>query len=420
MPFGVETQTLLVKHLPVASAQPLHASADGFPAAQYANEQSEQSGEINAASHTTAAKSHIRPPLTPPQRSHQPFSHSTPPPPRSLYQPWHPFCTLQWYITQSPSIRSGLTPAAITASHQSTWSFVSILSQTLRYPFYVLECGMAFYHRFFARRSIAEYDVRRVAAVCVYLASKTEDAPRRLIDIVQYMVQYYEAAIEMEVEEQEEKAEPAENTAKPAKDVKPDKVAKAAKAVKADYEEKKSTGQPTVERSSALTAATARPAALPSSSSPSPFATYAHPVDHPDRERPDRLTPREHELRTLFTVTESEVPTRTRPRLLLPSAINLHTTADTTAHHTAALQCRGASSAGLGGGDEEGSVEACGADWRGNDGSGCDARIEHVASFHGSSSLLSAVHRCDVRTDGLPEQQHRRGASAATGWLGNC
>ncbi|KAK9691832.1 hypothetical protein RND81_09G222900 [Saponaria officinalis] len=49
----------------------------------------------------------------------------------------------------------------------------------LRLPQAVMATGQVLFHRFYCKKSLARFDVKRVAASCVWLASKLEESPRR-------------------------------------------------------------------------------------------------------------------------------------------------------------------------------------------------------------------------------------------------
>ena len=238
-------------------SSPIKAAADALLTAYQPGLQTSQHSQRAAA---------VMPPPAPP-----------PPPARaaaSRRRSWRPFCSLQWYATHSPSVHSGLTPQAITSTHISTFHFLSALCDALRYPCSVLECAMSLYHRFFARRSLADYDVRLTAAACVFLASKVEDAPRRMIELIrqfEVMRQHGDEYVAMSVDGLKEGTDGSQHTSQHAS-----------------------------HRSSSQASSLPSPAAL------SPAVNHAL-ADQQERDKLERLTHRELELRALFTSLESEV-----------------------------------------------------------------------------------------------------------------
>jgi hypothetical protein len=44
--------------------------------------------------------------------------------------------------------------------------------------------GQVLLHRFYSKKSMTKFDVKRVAATAVFLASKLEECPRKLRDII--------------------------------------------------------------------------------------------------------------------------------------------------------------------------------------------------------------------------------------------
>ena len=272
-------QTWPVKQLPAAAASQPYDTAitTANPPAQSANDQSMQHIDESAVLSSMASK----PPPPPPPPPHSSLPLPLLPPPRSVHQPWHPYCSLPWYIKHSPSVRSGLHPTTVTSTHHSTYSFLSALSLTLRYPFSVLECGMSFYHRFYVRHSVAERDVRRVAAVCLFLASKVEDAPRRLIELVRQ----FEAMQQQADEQNGTEVDDSKDGERPA-----------------------SMDEQTTPRflEHMSPTSSAQRLTVPYPASLSPAVSHVLAEQH-ERDRFDRLSPHEHELRTHFIALESEV-----------------------------------------------------------------------------------------------------------------
>ena len=284
-PVGLVEHTRPMQYLPASvAAHQSHNAATAEDPARHTREPPPQPAKGSAASLPTSP---MAPPAPPP--AHLTHSSLPPPhPPRSLHEPWRPYCSLDWYNSQSPSIRSGLSPQDIAASHWSAYIFVATLSLTMRYPFSVLECGMSFYHRFYARCSTAEYDVKRVAAVCLFLASKVEDAPRRLIELVRY----FEAV----VQQGDEHATIINATINAELTRQRDELPSSGHDESIDRQPQKvaSPAAPPTE-----------PASPPSPASHSPFVSHVA-VEQYQQER-DRPTQSEHELRTQFIALESEV-----------------------------------------------------------------------------------------------------------------
>ena len=267
------------KQAAAASSEQSHVAATADHPARDIHEQSKRAVDGAATLPTTASM----PPPAPPPPHPKPTSVPPPLPPRSLHQPWQPCCTLLWYMTESPTVRSGLSLCKVSAKHYSTLLFLGTLSLTMRYPFSVLECAMALYHRFYVRHSMVEYDVRKVAAVCLFLASKVEDAPRRLIELVRQF-----AAMDQMMNEDGVVV------------IEPEKEGDS----EVQKEDDEHSARQSVEDSS--TVDYNQSSSLPSPAALSPAVSHML-AEQQKRDKLDRLTASEYELRTQFILLESEL-----------------------------------------------------------------------------------------------------------------
>ena len=66
----------------------------------------------------------------------------------------------------------------------SACGFISESGQALRVPQLTIATAVVFYHRFFARKSYELFDRHIVATTCLFLASKVEETPKKLKDVV--------------------------------------------------------------------------------------------------------------------------------------------------------------------------------------------------------------------------------------------
>ncbi|EFJ06759.1 hypothetical protein SELMODRAFT_236447 [Selaginella moellendorffii] len=54
----------------------------------------------------------------------------------------------------------------------------------LRLPQAVMATGQVLFHRFYCKKSFTRFNVKRVAASCVWLAAKLEESPRKIRDVL--------------------------------------------------------------------------------------------------------------------------------------------------------------------------------------------------------------------------------------------
>jgi len=74
----------------------------------------------------------------------------------------------------------------------TTCAFLQESGQKLRLPQLSIATAIVFYHRFYARESYENYERFQVATTCLFLASKVEETPRKLRDVIveSYKVQH--------------------------------------------------------------------------------------------------------------------------------------------------------------------------------------------------------------------------------------
>lgn len=65
-----------------------------------------------------------------------------------------------------------------------TCAFLQSSGQNLRLPQLTIATAIVFFHRFYARMSYEHYDRFTVATTCLFLASKVEETPKKLKDVV--------------------------------------------------------------------------------------------------------------------------------------------------------------------------------------------------------------------------------------------
>lgn len=95
-----------------------------------------------------------------------------------------------WYFSRqeiefhSPSRRDGITLSAESKLRSQYCSHIQQIGSKLRVPHLTIATAIMLCHRFYARQSHAKNDWHTVATACVFLASKAEDTPRSLGDVV--------------------------------------------------------------------------------------------------------------------------------------------------------------------------------------------------------------------------------------------
>jgi len=74
----------------------------------------------------------------------------------------------------------------------TTCAFLQESGQKLRLPQLSIATAIVFYHRFYARESYENYERFQVATTCLFLASKVEETPKKLRDVIveTYKVQH--------------------------------------------------------------------------------------------------------------------------------------------------------------------------------------------------------------------------------------
>ncbi|KAA8536921.1 hypothetical protein F0562_029399 [Nyssa sinensis] len=82
-------------------------------------------------------------------------------------------------LKNSPSRKDGMDEATETTLRIYGCDLIQESGIMLRLPQAVMATGQVLFHRFYCKKSFARFNVKRVAASCVWLASKLEESPRR-------------------------------------------------------------------------------------------------------------------------------------------------------------------------------------------------------------------------------------------------
>ncbi|AES97492.1 putative cyclin L/T [Medicago truncatula] len=82
-------------------------------------------------------------------------------------------------LTNSPSRKDGIDEATETSLRIYGCDLIQESGILLRLPQAVMATGQVLFHRFYCKKSFARFNVKKVAASCVWLASKLEENPRK-------------------------------------------------------------------------------------------------------------------------------------------------------------------------------------------------------------------------------------------------
>ncbi|KAL6558597.1 Cyclin-L1-1 [Orobanche minor] len=82
-------------------------------------------------------------------------------------------------LKNSPSSKDGIDETTETTLRIYGCDLIQESGILLKLPQAVMATGQVLFHRFYCKKSFARFNVKRVAASCVWLASKLEESPRR-------------------------------------------------------------------------------------------------------------------------------------------------------------------------------------------------------------------------------------------------
>eukprot|EP00249_Psilotum_nudum_P023151 c28760_g1_i5 orf=413-1675(+) len=83
-------------------------------------------------------------------------------------------------IRNSPSRKDGIVEDVETALRLYGCELIQESGILLKLPQAVMATGQVLFHRFYCKKSFARFNVKRVAASCVWLAAKLEESPRKI------------------------------------------------------------------------------------------------------------------------------------------------------------------------------------------------------------------------------------------------
>nr|QYW07134.1 cyclin L1-1 [Dimocarpus longan] len=87
-------------------------------------------------------------------------------------------------LNNSPSRKDGIDEATETTLRIYGCDLIQESGILLRLPQAVMATGQVLFHRFYCKKSFARFDVKIVAASCVWLASKLEESPRKARHVI--------------------------------------------------------------------------------------------------------------------------------------------------------------------------------------------------------------------------------------------
>ncbi|XP_028793489.1 cyclin-L1-1 isoform X2 [Neltuma alba] len=87
-------------------------------------------------------------------------------------------------LKNSPSRKDGIDEATETTLRIYGCDLIQESGILLRLPQAVMATGQVLFHRFYCKKSFARFNVKKVAASCVWLASKLEESPRKARQVI--------------------------------------------------------------------------------------------------------------------------------------------------------------------------------------------------------------------------------------------
>uniref|UniRef100_A0A8B9ZUT6 Cyclin-like domain-containing protein n=1 Tax=Anas zonorhyncha TaxID=75864 RepID=A0A8B9ZUT6_9AVES len=84
----------------------------------------------------------------------------------------------------TPSMSSGLDPDTETELRVTGCELIQAAGILLRLPQVAMATGQVLFQRFFYTKSFVKHSMEHVSMACVHLASKIEEAPRRIRDVI--------------------------------------------------------------------------------------------------------------------------------------------------------------------------------------------------------------------------------------------
>lgn len=86
--------------------------------------------------------------------------------------------------SELPSVKDGMSLIEEGMKRRKTCRFIEEAGRNLKLPRVATATAMVFFHRFYAKHSFNEHDRFEVAVACILLAAKTEEAPRKVVNVI--------------------------------------------------------------------------------------------------------------------------------------------------------------------------------------------------------------------------------------------
>eukprot|EP00249_Psilotum_nudum_P024635 c29246_g1_i1 orf=3982-4536(-) len=97
-----------------------------------------------------------------------------------IYTAIDTFHLLEEQIRNSPSVKDGISEDTETVLRLYGCELIQESGIMLKLPQAVMATGQVLFHRFYCKKSFARFNVKRVAASCVWLAAKLEESSRKI------------------------------------------------------------------------------------------------------------------------------------------------------------------------------------------------------------------------------------------------
>lgn len=102
-----------------------------------------------------------------------------------IYTALDTFYVSEDQLANSPSRKDGIDDSTESTLRRFGCDLVQESGILLRLPQAVMATGQVLFHRFYCKKSFARFNVKRVAASCVWLAAKLEESPRKIHEVLQ-------------------------------------------------------------------------------------------------------------------------------------------------------------------------------------------------------------------------------------------
>lgn len=89
-------------------------------------------------------------------------------------------------VSQLPSVKEdGMSVEEEATKRKKTCRFIEEACRILKLPRVATATALVFFHRFYAKHSFAKHDRFEVAVACILLAAKTEESPRKVVNVLE-------------------------------------------------------------------------------------------------------------------------------------------------------------------------------------------------------------------------------------------